>query len=87
MALHIAVCGSDIRLEGVAISDEPSMIIGQPAGQPSFIISQQWYERADIATNEAIHDFMVAQGLRPVPASYFSWLRQMDGRCRPTITP
>jgi hypothetical protein len=55
------------------------MIIGQPAGQPSFVISQLWYEKEGIATNEAIHDFMVAQGFRPVPASYYGWFRPTDG--------
>ncbi|MES2707225.1 MAG: hypothetical protein V4726_11555 [Verrucomicrobiota bacterium] len=79
MALHIAVFGSDLRLEGATVSEKPSMIIGQPAGQPSFVISQLWYEREGIATNEAIHDFMVAQGFRPVPASYFGWFRPPDG--------
>ncbi len=54
MALHMAVFGSDLRLEGVTISDKPSMIIGQPAGQPSLVISQLWYEKEGIATNEAI---------------------------------
>ena len=79
MALHIAVFGSDLRLEGVTISDKPSMIIGQPAGQPSLVISQLWYEKEGIATNEAIHDFMVAQGFRAVPASYYGWFRPTDG--------
>jgi Serine/Threonine/Tyrosine Kinase found in polyvalent proteins len=79
MALHIAVFGSDIRFEGVTISGKPSMIIGQPAGQPSLVVSQQWYEKEGVATAETIHDFMVAQGFRPVPASYYGWFRPTDG--------
>ena len=79
MALHVAVFGSDIRLEGVTISEKPSMIIGQPSGQPSIVISQRWYERAGVATNESIHDFMVDEGFRSVPASYFGWYRFGDG--------
>ena len=79
MALHVAVFGSDIRLEGVTISQKPSMIIGQPAGQPSIVISQRWYEWAGIATNESIHDFLVDEGFRSVPASYFGWYRFGDG--------
>jgi len=39
MALHIEVFSSDLRLEGVTISDKPSMIIGQRSGQPSIVIS------------------------------------------------
>jgi hypothetical protein len=78
MALHIEVLASDIRLEGVSISDKPSMIIGQPAGQPSIVISQLWYEKSGTATNEIIHDFLVAEGFRAVPASYFGWFRPED---------
>lgn len=79
MALHIAVFGSDIRFEGVTISGKPSMIIGQPAGQPSLVVSQQWYEKEGFATSETIHGFMVAQGFRAVPASYYGWFRPTDG--------
>ncbi|MCU0797530.1 MAG: HAD family hydrolase [Akkermansiaceae bacterium] len=78
MALHIEVFASDIRLEGVSISDKPSMIIGQPAGQPSVVISQLWYEKSGTATNEIIHDFLVGEGFRPVPSSYFGWFRPED---------
>lgn len=79
MALHIAVFGSDLQFEGVAVSEKPSMIIGQPSGQPSMVISQQWYEKDGVATNEAIHDFLVDEGFRSVPASYFGWFRPSDG--------
>ena len=79
MALHISVFGSDLALEGVTISSKPSMIIGQPAGQPSIVISQRWYEREGLATNEAIHEMLVEEGFRPVPSSYFGWYRPADG--------
>jgi len=36
MALHFAVFGSDLRLDGVNISDRPSMIIGRPPGEPAW---------------------------------------------------
>jgi hypothetical protein len=78
MALQIAVFGSDLQLEGVTISEKPSMIIGQPSRQPSMVISQQWYERDGIATTEAIHDFLVEEGFRAVPSSYFGWYRFSD---------
>ena len=54
MTLHIEVFSSDLRLEGVTISDKPSMIIGQPSGQPSIVISQRWYQKDGVATIEAI---------------------------------
>ena len=79
MALHISVFGSDLKLEGVTISSKPSMIIGQPAGQPSIVISQRWYEREGLASNEAIHQMLVDEGFRPVPSSYFGWYRPTDG--------
>ncbi|MFM2199007.1 MAG: hypothetical protein RLZZ505_2439 [Verrucomicrobiota bacterium] len=78
MALHISVFGSDLALEGVTVSSKPSMIIGQPAGQPSIVISQRWYEREGLATNEAIHEMLVGEGFAPChrPTS--------DGIARPT---
>ena len=79
MALHIEAFASDIRLEGVTISDKPSMIIGQPAGQPSIVISQRWYAKNGTATNEDIHDLLVSEGFRAAPASYFGWFRPDDG--------
>jgi hypothetical protein len=79
MALHIEVFASDLRLEGVTVSDKPSMLIGQPAGQPSIVISQRWYERGGVSTTEAIHDFLTTEGFRPVPSSYFGWYRPDDG--------
>ncbi len=79
MALHIEVFSSDVRLEGVTISDKPSMIIGQPSGQPSIVISQRWYQKDGVATNEAIHAYLVEEGFRPVPSSYFGWYRPEDG--------
>jgi hypothetical protein len=79
MALHIEVFSSDLRLEGVTISDKPSMIIGQPSGQPSIVISQRWYQKDGVATNEAIHAYLVEEGFRPVPSSYFGWYRPEDG--------
>ncbi|MEO5913757.1 MAG: hypothetical protein ABIS50_05960 [Luteolibacter sp.] len=79
MALHIEVFASDLRLEGVTISDKPSMIIGQPSGQPSIVISQRWYKKDGVATNEAIHHLLAEEGFRPVPSSYFGWYRPEDG--------
>ena len=79
MALHIEVFSSDLRLEGVTISDKPSMVIGQPSGQPSIVISQRWYQKDGVATNEIIHAYLVEEGFRPVPSSYFGWYRPEDG--------
>ena len=79
MALQLEVFGGDIELEGVYTSDEPSMIIGQPAGQPSLVISQKWYEQSGAVTTESIHDLLAHEGFRGVPNSYFGFYRPSDG--------
>jgi len=79
MSLQINVFGSDLRLEGVHISEEPSMIVGQPARQPSFVISQSWLDKAGTATNESISAYLTEEKFREVPGSYFGWYRPADG--------
>lgn len=79
MALQIVVFLSDIRLEGVSVSDKPSMIIGQPAGEPSFVISQEWLEKSHNTGPEEIDAFLRKEGFEPVPHAYFGWYRVSDG--------
>ena len=79
MALQILVFEGDLKLEGVSISDKPSMIIGQPAGEPSFVISQPWYARSERATTEEIAELLKESGFVEVPGSYFGWYRPADG--------
>lgn len=79
MGLQVSVFQSDIRLEGVSISDKPSMIIGQPSGEPSLIISQEWLERDHDVTPEMIAQRMGQDNFVPVPKSYFGWYRASDG--------
>jgi hypothetical protein len=82
MALQIAVFGSDIRFEGVTVSDKPSMIIGQPAGQPSAVISQEWITAANPRLphpeEEQIAAFMRGKGFRKIRDSFHGWARE-DG--------
>lgn len=79
MALQVAVFASDLRLEGICISSEPSMIIGEPPEQPSFIVSQGWLEKAGDATPEAIAEFMQREGFVEMPHTYYGWFRPADG--------
>lgn len=79
MGLQIQVFYSDIRLEGVSISDKPSMIIGQPAGEPSFVISQEWLVKSQNTTPSEIALFLRREGFEPVPNTYFGWYRRSDG--------
>ncbi len=82
-ALQNEVFASDLRLEGVNISDKPSMVLGQPSGQPSFVISQGFIEAADgtnpIPSMQQIAAFLAEHGFSQVPGSYFGWVRYADG--------
>jgi hypothetical protein len=78
-ALQVAVFGSDIRLEGVSISDKPSMVLFEPPGQPSFVISQEWFEGGKAPTMDEIAERLVADGFFSAPHSYFGWYRLLDG--------
>jgi hypothetical protein len=79
MALQIAVFRSDLKLEGVSISDKPSMILGQPAGEPSIVVSQHWFEKEDAPSLPEIAQRLGADGFLPAPHSYFGWYRPADG--------
>ena len=78
MALHIALFGSDLKFEGITLSTEPGLIIGQSSGQPSAVISQEWIQAADpslpLPSLEQIADYMLEKGFHPVAKSFFGWL-------------
>jgi hypothetical protein len=81
--LQNEVFGSDLRLEGVNISDRPSMVIGERPGSPSFVVSQRFITAADPRTPKPsepqIAAFLEAHGFAPLPRSYFGWVRRADG--------
>ena len=82
-ALQNEVFASDLRLEGVNISDKPSMVIGEPSGQPCFVVSQTFYEAADETVTtpdvQQVAEFMERFGFKQVPGTYFGWFREADG--------
>jgi hypothetical protein len=78
-ALHISVFGSDIRFEGVCVSNKPSMVLFEPAGQPSLVISQEWFESGEAPEMSEIARSLRADGFESVPNSYFGWYRASDG--------
>ncbi len=82
-ALQNEVFGSDLRLEGVNVSERPSMIIGEPAGLPSFVVTQRFIEGADARfpkpPDARIAEFFEAHGFEAIPRSYFGWVRRADG--------
>ena len=82
MALHVALFGSDIRFEGITVSDKPSMMIGQPSGQPSAVISQEWISAASLRfpspDEDEIAEFIRGMGFRKIRDSFTGWARH-DG--------
>jgi hypothetical protein len=82
-ALQNEVFGSDLRLEGVNISERPSMIIGERPGSPSFVVSQRFIIAADPhfpkPAEPQIAEFLQAHGFAPLPRSYFGSVRSADG--------
>lgn len=76
--LQASVFGSDIRLEGVSFSDKPSMVLFEPPGQPSFVTSQEWFDKSEAPTLDEIADRLRKDGFVPVPNSYFGWFRPSD---------
>lgn len=78
-ALHVSVFGSDIRFEGVSVSDKPSMVLFEPPGQPSFVVSQEWFESGEAPRIPEIAFSLQQDGFVAVPNSYFGWYRAADG--------
>ncbi len=81
--LQNAVFDSEIILEGVTVSEKPSMIIGEQTGQPCFVISQPFIESLHPGKpgpdESQIADFMLAHGFESLAGSYFGWQRVSDG--------
>jgi hypothetical protein len=83
LALQNAVFADDFQIEGVTVSDKPSLILFEPTGQPSFVISQQWIVAADAdhptPSAEEIDDYLTRIGFEAAPNSYYGWIRRADG--------
>ena len=82
MTLQSSVFGSDIRFEGVATSDKPSMLIGHDSGEPSAVISQEWIDAANPGnphpSESQIVEFMQSKGFSKIKDSFNGWARK-DG--------
>lgn len=83
LSLQNTVFADDFLVEGVIISDKPSMILFEGPGQPSFVVSQQWVIAAEPSnptpSAEEIIDYLRSRGFEPAPRSYFGWFRREDG--------
>ncbi|MSU57401.1 MAG: hypothetical protein EXS35_04345 [Pedosphaera sp.] len=71
-----------IELEGVMFSSGPSLIIGQPAGGISFVISQPWLEAVDPSdphpADSAVAEYLSRRGFVTIPGAFFGWRRESD---------
>lgn len=74
--------GDDIQLEGVIVSSGPSLIIGQPAGGISLVISQPWLDALDSRWphpgDSEIASLMDDLGFEPIHQAFYGW-RSRDG--------
>jgi len=79
-AMHNELFQDDVRLEGIIISDKPSMLIGAAPGGVSIVISQRWLVAADPErphpTEEEIAGFMQELGFEAIPESFFGWFNE-----------
>jgi hypothetical protein len=77
-ALQNDIFGDSIRLEGIMISSGPSMLIGQPPGGLSIVISQPWLDAADDRkphpTDEQIASHLAERGFEPLFGTLFGWM-------------
>src|SRR5690349_8717268 len=78
MALQIEVFASDLLLEGATTSDKPSLVLFQPPGEPSFVVSQEWFSDLTSPDLDEIAHYMGIEQFVPVPNSYFGWWRPDD---------
>jgi hypothetical protein len=83
LALQNVVFADDFRVEGVNVSDKPSMVLFEAAGQPSLVISQEWVTAADAEhptpSPDEISEYLRSRDFEPAPKSYFGWFRRADG--------
>ncbi len=82
-ALQNELFCDEIVLEGAMIDDRPSMIIGQPAGGLSLVISQPWLDASNPECphpDEAeIAALLKDRGFEPIFASLYGWKSTDDG--------
>ncbi len=73
----------DVRLEGVMPSEGPSMVIGQPPGGISLVISQPWLDARETAqphpAEAEVADYFNKRGFVHIPDAFYGWRREADG--------
>jgi hypothetical protein len=75
--------GDDARLEGVMVSDQPSLLIGQPSIGISLVTSQPWLaaasEERPHPDESQVAGYLTARQFSAIPGSFFGWIRAEDG--------
>lgn len=76
-ALQNDIFGDSIRLEGTMVGRGPSLLIGQPPGGLSLVISQPWLDAADSLqphpSDEEIARYLEERGFEPLFGTLFGW--------------
>lgn len=71
-----------VVLEGVMVSAGASMVIGQPPGGISLVISQAWLDAvnpdAPHPTDAAVAEYLIQREFVAIPGSFFGWRRDRD---------
>ncbi|MFN3407818.1 MAG: NAD-dependent DNA ligase LigA [Limisphaerales bacterium] len=83
LQLQNALFADDVRLEGVMRTEGPSLVIGQPPGGISLVISQPWLDARDPRcphpTEHAIAAYLTTRGFVRIPNAFYGWQRSADG--------
>jgi hypothetical protein len=78
-ARQVSVFGSVIPFEGVCISEKPSMVLIEPYGHPTLLVSQEWFESGVAPQKWEIDANLKKDEFVPVPQSSFGWYLSVDG--------
>jgi len=82
LALQNELFADEIVLEAGMIGSGPSMIIGQPAGGLSLVISQPWLDALDQdaphPVEQELAPFLQKRGFEPLFGSFYGWLHESN---------
>jgi len=81
--LQNALFADDVQFEGVMRSTGPSMLLGQPAGGISLVISQPWLDAREVTrphpSEAEIAQYLGVRGFTRLPEAFYGWRRAADG--------
>lgn len=81
--LQNVIFNDDVRVEGLMTSDQPSMLIGQPSGGLSIVISQPWMkgldDKAPHPSEKQIAAYLQSRGFSLLFSSFLGWRNATTG--------